>query len=154
MLPLRARLCIAMVTLPALWVCIADINSWPFSNYPMYSAPMRFGPYHLCNAYMVTENGRSIEIRNRESLWPLNYQRLQVRARLFLTLPDGRRRLEELLQYYGQRAVQFYQKDPKPGFFPSRLQIRKCHGETYVVDEEIQNEVERYEVVAEVETAP
>lgn len=149
-MPIRGTLCLLLVCLPACYCGLADLNSWPFSNFPMYSAPMRLGAYRQYNAYMVTEDGRPLELRNRESLWPLNVQRLQVRAKSWAAMPNGRQNMEDLLRYYSKRAVNRYRKDGKPGDFPARLQIRHCMGHYQVVNGELLSVIDEYEIAAEV----
>lgn len=147
-------MCLVLVVLPALFCGLADIDSWPYSSYPMYSGPVRLGGFRQYNAFIVRQDGESVELRNREALWPLNYQRLQVRARVLLALPDGRQRLVDLLNYYSRRAIEHFHKKGKPGGFPEKLQLRLCEGSYAVQEGRLRNLVEEEEVVVEVVNRP
>lgn len=58
----------------------------PF-NYPINSAPIRFGPFKTYALYIVTHEGNLPANLRREFLWPLNYQRMQVKAKALKNSP-------------------------------------------------------------------
>lgn len=149
-MPLRGWLCLLLTCLPALYCGLADVNSWPFSNFPMYSAPLQLSSFRQHLVFVVPKNGEPIEVRSRETLWPLNSQRLPVRARQLLALPDGRQRVTDLLNYYSRRVVQQYRKTGSPA--PVKLQLRFCQGDYVISGNQLNRATESEQVVVSVDT--
>jgi len=147
---LRGRICLFLACFPALFCGLADINSWPFSNYPMYSAPIRFGPFKTYALYIVTHEGTDLEIRDREFLWHLNYQRMQVKAKALKNSPYRRTKIQAMLRYYSRRALSRYRKEGKREGFPEKVQLRLSYGNFVVRNSVLCTDIDRYEILGEV----
>jgi len=137
-MPLRVRVCILVLTLPLLVCGVLDVDSWPFSNFPMYSAPLRLGMATRYGLYRIEPDGRSREIRSREWLWPLNRQRLQPFVRQRLKQPE---QLRALLADYARRW---------PLGAGQRLELREQRVRLFQQDDRLHSQLFSSQVISEV----
>jgi len=114
----------------------------------MYSYAFRLERFQYYSLCVVTPDETVVEVRTSDILWPLNFQRLQVKVKDLRAQPEGPQKLQRLLEYYLSRLLEDFQNSGR--VFPARVQLRSISGRYQGGFEDRRAIKEGYEVVAEI----